>query len=102
AIAQAFAKELDRVGLMGSGTAPEPRGLLNLTGVNTVTQGTDGTALADYSPILAGIRAILDEDGPTPTAAIMAPRTLVDFAGLVDSTGQPLRAPKLAEDVSII
>lgn len=102
AIAQAFAKELDRVGLLGSGTAPEPRGLLNVSGVNVVSQGTDGTALAGYAPILAGIRAILDQDGPMPTAAIMAPRTLVDYAGLVDSTGQPLRAPKLTEDVQSI
>ncbi len=31
-IAQAFAKELDRVGLLGSGAAPEPRGLRNTTG----------------------------------------------------------------------
>lgn len=102
AIAQAFAKELDRVGLLGSGTAPEPRGLLNTVGVNVVNSGTNGTALAGYAPILSGIRSILDNNGPMPTAAIMAPRTLVDFGGLEDTTGQPLRAPTLAEGVSII
>lgn len=102
AIGQAFAKELDRVGLRGSGTAPEPRGLLNTTGVNAVSMGTNGTTLASYAPILSGIQSILDADGPMPTAAIMAPRSLVDFGGLVDTTDQPLRAPSLVEPVRFI
>jgi HK97 family phage major capsid protein len=102
AIGQAFAKELDRVGLRGSGTAPEPRGLLNTSGVNSVSQGTDGAALASYAPILAGVQAILDDDGPMPTAAIMAPRGLVDFGGLVDTTDQPLRAPQLVQPIRFI
>ncbi|MBN8714576.1 MAG: phage major capsid protein [Xanthomonadales bacterium] len=102
AIGQAFAKEIDRVGLRGSGTAPEPRGLLNTTGVNAVSLGTNGAALASYAPILSGIQSILDADGPMPTAAIMAPRSLVDFGGLVDTTDQPLRAPSLVEPVRFI
>lgn len=102
AIGQAFAKEIDRVGLRGTGTAPEPRGLLNTTGVNAVSLGTNGAALASYAPILSGIQSILDADGPMPTAAIMAPRGLVDFGGLVDTTEQPLRAPSLVEPVRFI
>lgn len=47
AIGQAFVKELDRVGLRGSGTAPEPRGLLNTVGVQVVNfGGANGAALA--------------------------------------------------------
>lgn len=102
AIGQAFAKELDRVGLRGSGTAPEPRGLLNTTGVNLVSMGTNGAALADYSPILSGVQSILEADGPMPTAAIMAPRSLVDFGGLVDANDQPLRAPALVEPIRFL
>lgn len=90
------------MGLRGSGTAPEPRGLLNTAGVNIVSQGTDGAVLASYAPILSGIQSILDADGPMPTAAIMAPRGLVDFGGLVDSTNQPLRAPALVEPIRFL
>lgn len=97
AIAQAFAKELDRVGLMGSGTSPEPRGLRNIAGVNQVTLGANGTALANYRPLLAAYGSTIDNDAPAPTAAIMSGRTLLDFEGLVDTTNQPLRRPRLLE-----
>lgn len=100
ALAQSFALELDRVGLVGSGTDPEPRGIANTTGVHTVSQGANGTALADYSPIVAGVKAILEANGPMPTAAIMAPRTLVDFGSLADTLGQPLNAPRLISGVA--
>lgn len=102
-IAQAFAKELDRVGLVGSGTAPEPRGLLNTAGVNSITLGAgDGLALSDYGTILAGMAPILAANGPVPTAAIMAPRTLLDFNGLMDTTNQPLGKPSLVEPVRFL
>lgn len=102
AIAQAFAKELDRVGLLGSGTAPEPRGLRNTSGVNTVSMGTNGAALADFRPILDAYGAIINVNAPVPTSAIMAGRTLMDFEGFVDSTGQPLRRPRLIESMPFI
>ena len=41
-LALALALELDRVGITGSGTAPEPRGILNTTGIGAVVCGTDG------------------------------------------------------------
>ena len=46
AIALSFARELDRVGLLGTGTAPEPRGVLNTAGIQSVTNGANGAALA--------------------------------------------------------
>lgn len=64
AIGQAFAKELDRVGLRGSGTAPEPRGLLNTDGIQVVDfGGANGGSLASYAPILQGIGDSRDTDG---------------------------------------
>lgn len=93
AISQAFAKAIDKAGLLGSGTNPEPKGLANISGVHDVDSGANGTALADYSSFLKAMGDILGADAPTPTAAIMAPRTLTDIAGLQDTTNQPLRRP---------
>ncbi len=94
AIAQAFAKEMDRAGLRGSGTAPEIRGLLNITGVNTLEMGSgDGLALTDYKPFISARRLIADADAPLPTAAIMSTREDESVANFADTTGQPLRRP---------
>lgn len=103
AIGQAFAKELDRVGLRGSGTAPEPRGLLNTAGVQVVNYGgAKGGSLANYAPILQGIGAVMNADGPLPNAVIGAPRSVITLAGLVDTTGQPIRKPQLLENLPLV
>lgn len=101
-IAQAFARELDRVGLMGSGASPEPRGLRNTSGVNIVSMGTDGAALASYGPLLSAHAPIIAANAPAPTAAIMAGRSLLDFEGLKDTTGQQLRRPRMLEEMQFI
>ncbi|MEF9965741.1 MAG: phage major capsid protein [Comamonas sp.] len=103
AIGQAFAKELDRVGLRGSGTAPEPRGLLNTAGVQVVDfGGANGASLASYAPILQGMGAVMNADGPMPNAVIGAPRSVISLAGLVDTTGQPIRKPELLQSLPIL
>lgn len=104
AIAQSFAKELDRAGLRGTGTAPEPRGILNTVGIQSVTNGAAGAALSaiKWSNMLDAYKAIIAADAPAPTAAIMAPRTLTGLAGLADTTGQPLQRPGLLEPLSFI
>lgn len=95
AIGQAMALEYDRVGLRGSGTAPQPAGILNTTNVNSVTQGTNGATITGYSPILSAMLAVRKQNGATPTAWITSPDAVVKYAGLVDSTGQPLQAPDM-------
>ena len=102
AIAQAFAKELDRAGLRGSGTAPEPRGLLNTSGIQAVTNGAAGASLAGYSNLFSAYQAILQADGPAPTSAIMSPRSKIKLGGLVDTTGQPINMPAMLEPVKLI
>jgi HK97 family phage major capsid protein len=101
AIAQAMAKALDRAGLLGSGTAPEPRGLANTAGVQTVTNGAAGTPLGSllYGPFFAGVSAILQADGPMPTAAIVSPRTLAGLGNLRDTTNQPLAVPEMVRGI---
>ena len=97
AIAQAFAKELDRVGLRGSGTPPEPRGILNTVGIQAVTNGVNGASLATtaYANLVSAMQAIRTADGPMPTAAIMSPRSSAVLAGLLDTTNQPRQAPAM-------
>ena len=104
AIGAAFAKELDRVGLRGSGTAPEPRGILNTVGIQAVTNGTNGASLATtkYANLFSGVQSILQVDAPMPTAAIMSPRSLVVLGGSLDSTGQPVRVPPMLEGMKLI
>lgn len=102
AIAQAFAVEMDRAGLRGSGTNPEPRGLLNTTGVNAVASGTNGAALAGYGKFFEGAQQLLQAKANMPTAAIMSPRSLIKLGGLVDTQGQPLRRPDMLQDMKLI
>lgn len=102
AITQSFARELDRAGLLGSGTAPEPRGLLNTSGVAPIGNGANGTALASYANFFSGLNSILGANAPMPGAAIMSPRSLTKLGGLVDSTGQPLNVPNMLQPVKMI
>lgn len=95
AIGQAMALEMDRVGLRGTGTAPQPRGILNTTDVNAVNQGTNGATIANYDPILSGMLSIRKANCRTPTAAITSPDALFKYAGLKDTTNQPLQMPEL-------
>jgi HK97 family phage major capsid protein len=101
-IAQAFAKELDRAGLRGTGTAPEPRGLLNIVGIQTVGNGANGASLANYSNFFSAAQAILQNDAPMPTAAIMSPRSLVKLGGLLDTTNQPLSVPPMLRNMQMV
>jgi HK97 family phage major capsid protein len=102
AIAQSFAKALDYAGLRGTGTAPMPRGILNTSGIQSVTNGANGLALTSYANFFSGAQAILAADGPMPTAAIMSPRSLIKLGGLTATDGQPLRVPTMLEGVKMI
>ena len=102
AIGAAFAKELDRAGLRGTGTLPEPRGILNTSGIQSVANGANGLSLSSYANFLSAYSAILGADAPAPTAAIMSPRSLITLAGLKDTTNQPLEPPVLLEPMKMI
>jgi HK97 family phage major capsid protein len=92
--AQQIALELDRVALRGSGTAPEPRGIRNQTGVTLTSHGANGDTIANlkYNVLidaLASARAANFE----PNAIIDAPRTEQGLSKLVDTTGQYIVPP---------
>ncbi|PZP28902.1 MAG: phage major capsid protein [Roseateles depolymerans] len=103
-LAQAFAKEMDRVGLRGTGTAPEPKGILNTLGIQAVSNGVNGASLATlrYGNFLTALQSILGADAPMPTAAIMSPRSRVGLASLIDTTNQPLAAPPMVSDLKML
>lgn len=102
AIAQSFALALDAAALRGSGIAPTPTGLLATTGVHAITSGAAGASLTNYSKLFEGVTAILNADHAMPTAAIMAPRSLVKLGGLLDTTNQPMRVPPMLEGVKLL
>jgi HK97 family phage major capsid protein len=97
-IADSFAKqiglELDRVALRGSGTAPEPRGIRNQSGVTLLSHGANGDTIANlkYNMLVDSIAAVRAANFE-PNAIIDAPRTEQGLAKLVDSTGQYIVPP---------
>lgn len=103
-LAQAFAAELDRVGLRGTGTDPEPRGIKATPGVTGISNGAAGASLATtrYSKLHEALQTMLQASAPTPTAAIMSPRSRVALASQVDTTGQPLDVPPILRDLRML
>ncbi|MBZ5532713.1 MAG: phage major capsid protein [Acidobacteriia bacterium] len=100
--AGAFAVELDRVGLFGTGTAPQPRGISGTSNVGSVDMGTNGAALTNFDPFVDAVQALLAANAQMPTAAIMAPRTLTKAAKLKDTLGQPMRKPDLLQNIPFL
>jgi HK97 family phage major capsid protein len=90
-----MAVELDRVSLLGTGTAPEPRGVLNQSGVTLTSHGANGALIAtatayDWHLDAAGtVRAA----GFDPNAHIQAPRTSTSLSKLREATTSAYLAP---------
>lgn len=101
-ISGALAAEVDRVGLIGTGTGGEPRGVLNTPGIGRVSMGVDGAAPTDYSQYLHAGWAVTSRNAPAVTAFCENPRTTRDVGLLVDSTGQPLMKPNLIEQIPVL
>jgi HK97 family phage major capsid protein len=95
-IARSFAAqvalELDRVALRGSGTAPEPRGVLNTSGITTTTHGANGAAIANYDFWLDA-KGVVMGNNFEPNAHIQAPRSSVSLSKLKEATTNAYLAP---------
>lgn len=105
-LARAVALKADAGFFQGSGSPPEIRGLKNTSGIQTVSMGTDGGAVAEVGldPIIEAI-GLLEAADANATAIVMHPRTwsaltrIVDGAGrplLIDAAGAPTEAPRRA------
>ncbi|QIE42323.1 phage major capsid protein [Rhodobacteraceae bacterium SC52] len=97
-LAAAMAVELDRVALLGTGTAPEPRGIANTSGIGTYAQDAASTK---YSNLSRARTAILTAN-QTPTAFIMHPREEGRFVDLVDTNGNPLTVPPRIAEIPML
>ena len=105
AFAKVIALELDRAALRGSGTAPEPRGIRNQTGVTVTSHGTNGSAIGSPpSATVIGWEFLVDSIAAVraanfePNAIIDHPRTEQGLAKLRDTTNQPLQPPSALND----
>lgn len=98
-LAAAMAVELDRVALVGSGTAPEPRGIANTVGIGTFAQDA---AIASYANLSKARTGILTANRGPVSAYIMHPRDEGTFVDLTDTTDQPLMAPKAVSEIPIL
>jgi HK97 family phage major capsid protein len=87
-----MAVELDRAALIGTGTAPEPRGVLNQSGITTTTHGANGTAITNYDWWLDAIGAVRAA-GFEPNAHIQAPRSSTSLSKLKEATTNAYLAP---------
>jgi HK97 family phage major capsid protein len=109
-IAQSFAAqialELDRAALRGSGTAPEPRGVLNTSGITTTTHGANGSVIG--SPPAAGTMGwefLVQSCGAVrnsnfePSGQILNPRTETSLAQLRDTTNQYIAPPRYLDNI---
>jgi HK97 family phage major capsid protein len=105
-VANTFGKvlglELDRAGLRGTGTAPEPRGVRNQSGVtvDSTIFGIDGAAISTTTPtgavawdwVSKQISALWGVN-ENPNAAIYSARTAGELDLLRASTGEVLPPP---------
>lgn len=88
---RALAVEMDRVGLIGTGVAPEPLGITNYSGLTANTFG--GGALTSYSPLVQA-RTALHEANERLNGFVMSARDEGAFADLTATDNQPLRKPE--------
>ena len=97
AFAGAFAVELERVALAGSGTGAEPRGLRNTTGVHELSATV---APANWDQVI-DLMTLVAGSNATTTGIVMAPRTAGQFAKLKSTTNDPLGRPPILDGVQI-
>ena len=102
AFAQAMALELDRVALLGTGAANEPRGVANFPNANQVSMGTNGAVVSGYDNLIDGLYELQLDNAGDPTAAIMHPRIFRDFAKLKDGQGLPMRRPEVVTNLPFL
>jgi HK97 family phage major capsid protein len=98
AVTGAMALELDRAGLFGTAADSQPRGVVNVAGINTIAADGKLTLQAGgaYGALVRARTALLTANAGEPSAYIMSPREDGTLTGLRDGNGQPVFAsPKI-------
>lgn len=99
AVTGAMALELDRAGLFGTAADSQPRGVVNVSGINAIAVNGKLTAHTGgaYGPLVAARTALLTANAGEPSAYILSPREDGTLTGLRSGDGQPVFAsPKIA------
>lgn len=97
ALASAFALELDRTVLFGSGTAPEPGGIYNTSGITKTALGANGGAI-DWDDVIDAVQRVQAANYDAP-ALIHHSRTEAGLGKLKDANGAYLAPPAYVSDV---
>jgi HK97 family phage major capsid protein len=101
-IASAIALKLDLAALEGSGTAPEPRGISETTGVNSISMTTNGAKPTSYDEVVKAHFANVKANASGSTAAVFHPRDLETYALLKDNNLQPLTKPEAIREMLLL
>lgn len=96
AMAQALSQAIDKSGLYGT-LEHEPKGILTYTDINKVE--SDLIENSKYTSFVKGIGAITKANG-YPTTIGYNSNIDTSLSLLTDTTGQPLNAPKVIEDLT--
>jgi len=97
----ALAVELDRVALLGSGTPPEPKGIYNISGVNS--HGPIAGGFTDYDDLIDAMALNWADNSPVTSAIVMSPSNLATLAKLKESsTAAPLRKPDVLQNIPMM
>jgi len=99
-MSRALAQEIDRVGILGTGLANQPRGVYNTPGIGAAPQLGGNVKNID---IIKGLQGLLEanvELSKVDRNAIMSPRTWASLEGLEAADGQPIARPKALENMT--
>jgi HK97 family phage major capsid protein len=100
AIAKAIGLEFDRVALYGTGTPPQPRGVVSTSGVTLTNHGgANGGSISNHDFLLDAFQ-VLRGGNFEPNGVVSSPRTETSIAKLKDTTNQPLAAPDAVRAVA--
>lgn len=84
----------------GTGTAPEVRGLKNVPGIQTISQGTNGATLTSLDAIADAI-GLLEAANTVATAIVTAPRTWNTIRKLKDTQSRYQLEPLPSSDAGM-
>ena len=98
-ITKAMAAEMDRIVFQGTGSAPEPRGIINQSGIGSTAAGG---ALTNYAELLTAMTGIATLNAGPPAAIVLHPRDYGTLAGLTATDNQPLMMPPALQGIPML
>ena len=94
----AIAQAIDAAALNADGTGNSPVGLFNDPDVSHTSLAAALTSNS-YAELLSSVFAVRGRN-LAPNAVVYSEREAETYASMVDSTGQPLRAPRIVEELT--